>query len=122
MAQTDGGREALAFRNLIFGLGWEAMFILGNFINAMAVIVDYLLTAYTWIIIAQAILSWVRPEPYSPIVRFLYAVTEPVLRPIRRRMPAGLGGFDFSPMVVILAIIFLQHFVVDSLRQLARQL
>jgi YggT family protein len=98
------------------------MFIMGNFINAVAIIIDYLLTAYTWIIIAQAILSWVRPDPYSPIVRFLYSVTEPVLRPIRSRMPAGLGGFDFSPMVVILAIVFLQHFVVDTLRQLARQM
>ena len=98
------------------------MFVLGNLINAVAVIIDYLLTAYTWIIIAQAILSWVRPDPYSPIVRFLYSVTEPVLRPIRRRMPSGLGGFDFSPMVVILVIVFLQNFVVDSLRQLARQM
>jgi YggT family protein len=98
------------------------MFIMGNFIDAVAIIIDYLLTAYTWIIIAQSILSWVRPDPYSPIVRFLYAVTEPVLRPIRRRIPVSLGGFDFSPLVVILAIVFLQHFVVDSLRQLARQL
>jgi len=95
---------------------------MGNFIDAVAIIIDYLLTAYTWIIIAQSILSWVRPDPYSPIVRFLYAVTEPVLRPIRRRIPVSLGGFDFSPLVVILAIVFLQHFVVDSLRQLARQL
>jgi len=98
------------------------MFIMGNFIDAVAIIIDYLLTAYTWIIIAQSILSWVRPDPYSPIVRFLYAVTEPVLSPIRRRIPVSLGGFDFSPLVVILAIVFLQHFVVDSLRQLARQL
>ena len=98
------------------------MFIMGNFINAVAIIIDYLLTAYTWIIIAQAILSWVRPDPYSPIVRFLYTVTEPVLRPIRRRIPVSMGGFDFSPMIVILVIIFFQHFVVDSLRQLARQL
>ena len=95
---------------------------MGNFIDAVAIIIDYLLTAYTWIIIAQSILSWVRPDPYSPIVRFLYAVTEPVLSPIRRRIPVSLGGFDFSPLVVILAIVFLQHFVVDSLRQLARQL
>jgi len=98
------------------------MFIMGNFIDAVAIIIDYLLTAYTWIIIAQSILSWVRPDPYSPIVRFLYAVTEPVLSPIRRRIPVSLGGFDFSPLVVILAIVFLQHFVVDCLRQLARQL
>ena len=65
---------------------------MGNFINAVAIIIDYLLTAYTWIIIAQAILSWVRPDPYSPIVRFLYAVTEPVLRPIRQQDAGGTGG------------------------------
>ena len=68
------------------------MFVFGNILLAVAKIIDIVLTAYTWIIIAQAILSWVRPDPYSPIVRFLYSVTEPVLRPIRRRMPAGSSG------------------------------
>lgn len=95
------------------------MFVFGNVLIAIAKIIDIVLTAYTWIIIAQAILSWVRPDPSSPVVRFLYAVTEPVLRPIRRRLPVIFGGIDLSPLIVILAIIFLQHVVVDNLRQLA---
>jgi YggT family protein len=95
------------------------MFVIGNVLLAVAKIIDIVLTAYTWIIIAQAILSWVRPDPSSPVVRFLYAVTEPVLRPIRRRLPVFLGGLDLSPLVVILIIIFLQHVVVDNLRQIA---
>ena len=95
------------------------MFVFGNVLIALAKIVDIVLTAYTWIIIAQAILSWVRPDPSSPVVRFLYAVTEPVLRPIRRRLPVIFGGIDLSPLIVILAIIFLQHVIVDNLRQLA---
>ena len=95
------------------------MFVFGNVLIAIAKIIDIVLTAYTWIIIAQAILSWVRPDPSSPVVRFLYAVTEPVLRPIRQRLPVIFGGIDLSPLIVILAIIFLQHVVVDNLRQLA---
>lgn len=95
------------------------MFVFGNVLLAVAKIIDIVLTAYTWIIIAQAILSWVRPDPSSPVVRFLYAVTEPVLRPLRRRIPLILGGIDLSPLIVILAIIFLQHVLVDNLRQIA---
>jgi YggT family protein len=75
-----------------------------------------------WIIIARAIISWVNLDPYNTIVRFLYAVTEPVLYSIRRRMPISFGGFDFSPIIVILAIIFLQNFVVKTLVQFAVQL
>jgi YggT family protein len=93
------------------------MFVLGNFIIALAKILDILLTLYTWIIIAQAVISWVRPDPYNPIVRFLYAVTEPVLRPLRRRLPLNWGGFDFSPLLIILLIIFLQEFLIKSLLQ-----
>lgn len=94
------------------------MFVFGNLIVAVAKILDIILTAYTWIIIAQAIISWVRPDPYNPIVRFLFSVTEPVFRPIRRRLPVFLGGFDFSPLIVLLAIIFLQEFLIKSLIQL----
>jgi YggT family protein len=65
------------------------------------------------------VLSWVSPDPFNPIVRFLYRVTEPVLRPIRRRLPTFQMGLDLSPMVVILAIYFLQAFLVESLRDLA---
>ena len=87
------------------------MFVFGNLLIAVAKILDIIFTLYTWIIIAQAIISWVHPDPYNPIVRFLYAVTEPVLRPIRRYLPSW-GGFDFSPLVVLLAVVFLQEFLI----------
>ncbi len=98
------------------------MFILANFLIAVAKILNVGLTIYMWIIIARAIISWVNLDPYNAIVRFLYAVTEPVLYSIRRRMPTSFGGFDFSPIIVILAIIFLQNFVVKTLVQFAVQL
>jgi YggT family protein len=98
------------------------MFILGNLIIAIAKILDIIFTVYTWIIIAQAIISWVRPDPYNPIVRFLNAVTEPVLRPVRRYLPVRWGGFDFSPLIVLLVIVFLQEFLIKSLIQLGFRL
>jgi YggT family protein len=72
-----------------------------------------------YIIIARAIISWVNPDPYNPIVRFLNSITEPVLLRIRRKLPLFFGGMDFSPIIVILAIIFIQTFVVQSLVQMA---
>lgn len=98
------------------------MFLAGNLVLALANIVNLLLQAYFWIIIARAVLSWVNPDPLNPIVRFLYRVTEPVLRPIRRRLPTMQMGLDLSPMLVILAIYFLQSFLVESLRDLALSL
>ena len=95
------------------------MFMLSNFLFALAKLVDFALSAYMWIIIGRAILSWVNPDPYNPIVRFLHEVTEPVLARIRRIVPAFAGGIDFSPMIVILAIIFLQSFLVPTLKQMA---
>jgi len=73
-------------------------------------------------VIARAVLSWVNPDPYNPIVRFIYNLTEPVLGRIRRLLPLQLGGIDFSPIIVFLAIIFLQQFVVASIDGLARAL
>jgi YggT family protein len=98
------------------------MFVISNFLVAIAKILDIGLTLYMWVIIGRAIISWVNPDPYNPIVRFLNAVTEPVLYPIRRRLPLSLGGIDFSPIIVILAIIFLQSFVVQSLIQMAARM
>jgi len=95
------------------------MFILGNFIKAVAIILHYVLTFYMWIVIARAILSWVNPDPYNPIVRFIHNVTEPVLYRIRAKIPINLGGIDFSPIIVILGVIFLQNFVVNSLLRLS---
>jgi YggT family protein len=98
------------------------MFIVANFLMAVAKILHIGLTLYMWIIIGRAIISWVNPDPYNAIVRFLYAVTEPVLYIIRRRLPMSFGGFDFSPIIVIMAIYFFQAFVVESLLQFAAQL
>ena len=98
------------------------MFVFGNFLAAVAKVLDIALSLYMWIIIARAVISWVNPDPYNTIVRFLNSVTEPVLYPIRRRLPINLGGLDFSPILVILAIIFIRSFLVQSLIQLAGRL
>ena len=97
------------------------MFVASNLILAIARLLELVLWAYVWILIVRAVLSWVNPDRYNPIVRFLYRVTEPVLRPIRDRLPA-FGGLDLSPMVVILAIYFFESFLVSSLRDLALSL
>ena len=98
------------------------MFVVANLIQALAVVIDYLLWAYMWIVIARAILSWVNPDPYNPIVRFLYNVTEPLLWRIRRALPLYGGGIDFSPIIVFVVILFLQQFLVRSLYDLAQTL
>ncbi len=107
---------------IFFGGYCLDMFVISNFLAAVAKIMDILLTLYMWIIIGRAIISWVSPDPYNPIVRFLNSVTEPVLYPIRRRIPVYFGGMDFSPILVILVIIFIQSFLVQSLLQLALRL
>jgi YggT family protein len=98
------------------------MILLSNFLTAIAKVVDVVLSIFMWIVIARAVLSWVSPDPYNPIVRFIHKVTEPVLYQIRRRIPVNFGGIDFSPIIVFLAIIFLQRFVVQSLYELAQTL
>src|SRR5882724_1416072 len=99
------------------------MFVAGNFLMGIAQVLDLGLTAYQWIIIARAILSWVNPDPYNPIVRFLYNVTEPVLYRVRRTLPfAYVSGLDLSPLIVLAAILFAKIFVVQSLMQIATQL
>ena len=98
------------------------MFIIGNFLRAVAVVLHYALTFYMWIVVARAVLSWVNPDPYNPIVRFIHNVTEPVLYRIRERIPVDFGGIDFSPIIVILCVVFLENFVVNSLFQLSKTL
>ena len=98
------------------------MIFLSNFLEAAAIVVRWVLQIYMWLIIARAILSWVSPDPYNPIVRFIHNITEPVLYQVRKRIPALMGGIDFSPIIVLLAILFLQHFVVQSLLDWAAKL
>jgi YggT family protein len=97
------------------------MFIAANLLTTIARIVDIILTLYTYIIIARAIISWVNPDPYNPIVSFLYRATEPVLYRVRRVLP-DLGGLDLSPLLVLVAIFFLQKFLIASIYDLGYQL
>ena len=97
------------------------MFVFGNFLSAIATVIDIILTVYMWIIIGRAIISWVNPDPHNQIVRFLYSASEPVLRPVRRMLPTGMG-LDLSPIVVIAAIYFFKIFVVRSLMDLSLRL
>lgn len=94
------------------------MFMLTNFLLALAKLIDFVLSAYVWLVIGRAVISWVSADPYNPVVRFLVQVTEPVLSRIRRILPP-MGGIDLSPMLLILAIIFLQSFLVPTLKQIA---
>ena len=98
------------------------MFVTGYLVGAVANVVNLVLVAYMWIIIARAILSWVTPDPYNPIVRVLYRVTEPVLRPVRDRLPTLQMGLDLSPMVVLLGIYFLKEFLVPVLYRIATEI
>jgi len=90
---------------------------MGNIILGIAKVLRIVLDFYFWVIIIRALLSWVNPDPYNPIVQFLTRITEPVLRPIRKLVPPWkLGGLDLSPFVVILIIYFLEFALVDNLR------
>ncbi len=95
------------------------MFVVNNFIMAVAKLMDFLLTAYMWIIIGRAVISWVNADPYNPVVRFLFEATEPLLSRIRRFLPLSMGGIDFSPMILIMGVLFLQSFLVETLKQIA---
>ena len=97
------------------------MFIIANFLDALATVLDFGLSIYLWIVIIRALVSWVSPDPHNPIVHFLYQATEPVLYAVRKRMPYT-GGIDLSPVIVILAIIFLQAFVVQTIKGIAMKI
>ena len=99
------------------------MIVLPNLIKAIAVVLYTVLNIYFWIVIVSAVLSWVRPDPYNPIVRILHALTEPVYYRIRKNLPfTYMSGIDFSPVVVLLAIKLIEIAVVDSLYQYAHRL
>ena len=92
------------------------MFALGNLIISLAKVLDIVLTVMYWLVLIRALISWVNPDPFNPIVQFLHRTTEPILEPIRRFLPPM--GIDFSPIVAFLLIIFLKSFLVATLLQL----
>ncbi|MFO7818208.1 MAG: YggT family protein [Thermodesulfobacteriota bacterium] len=94
--------------------------LLANFLQAVASVLNTVLTLYFWIVIISALLTWVNPDPYNPIVRILRNLTEPVFYRIRKWIPfTYMGGIDFSPIVVLLAIQFVKIFLVQSMYQSA---
>lgn len=96
------------------------MFMISNLLAAAAQVVDVVLAAYYWIIIVRALVSWVNPDPHNSIVQFLQTVTEPVLNPIRRKLPFSLRfGIDISPIIAILVLMFARAFLVRTLLDLS---
>ncbi|MDX8412338.1 MAG: YggT family protein [Mariprofundaceae bacterium] len=94
------------------------MYLAGYFLQAIAGLLHVLLTAAMIVVIARAVLSWVSPDPYNPIVRIIMQLSEPLLYPVRRWVPA-FGGVDLSPMLVILGLVFVDNFLVPSLYRMA---
>ncbi len=99
------------------------MFVLGNLFLALAKILDIGITIFYWLIIVRALISWVNPDPYNPIVQFLYKTTEPILEPIRRLIPVHYSiGIDISPLIAFFILIFLRIFLVNTLLGIAARL
>ena len=98
------------------------MYIIGYLLMAIAKVLDLVLLLFMWIVIARAVLSWVNPDPFNPIVRFIHNVTEPALYRVRAFIPVSFGGIDFSPIIVLLGVIFLRTFVISSLIRLSANL
>lgn len=91
------------------------MFIIGDILVALSKVLNIVLTFLWILILARAILSWVNPDPYNPIVRFIHNITEPILFQVRKRLPSQFGGMDFSPLIVFLAIILIQEIIIHRL-------
>ena len=89
--------------------------ILSTLFTAIANILNIIVTVYTWIIIAAALVSWVRPDPSSPVVQLLYRLTEPVYSFIRRYIKTNFNGIDFAPLIVLLALQCLSQFLIRLL-------
>ncbi len=82
-------------------------------------ILHSLLTVYIWVIIIAALLSWVRPDPYNPIVQFLYRVTSPAYDLVRRLMPTTFNGIDFAPLIIIIGLQVADVILITLLNTLA---
>ncbi len=99
------------------------MILFANTLNAIAMVLGSLLNIYFWVVLISALLSWVRPDPYNPIVRTLRALTEPVYYRVRKLLPfTYTSGMDFSPIVVLIVIQLMDNIVVSSMRQYANSL
>jgi YggT family protein len=91
------------------------MFVLGNFVQALAQVLSFVIDVLWWLIVIRALLSWVSPDPYNPIVQFIEKTTEPILFPLRQLIPVYKIGIDISPILAILILYFLKSFAVQTL-------
>ena len=91
-------------------------------VNALYQVVDLAFTIYIFIVVARALISWVSPDPYNPIVRFLHNATDPVLYRMRKVLPLQFGGLDLSPIVLLFGLSVLKQFVLQLIVALARSL
>ena len=102
------------------------MFVAGNFLTALASVLHLLLQTYMWVVIVRALISWVNPDPWNPIVQTLNRLTDPLLEAIRRRMFRMMGyrgiGIDISPLILIMAIYFVDFFLVGTLDDIGMRL
>ena len=102
------------------------MFVAGNFLTALASVLHMLLQAYIWVVIIRALISWVNPDPWNPIVQMLNRLTDPLLEPIRRKMFKMMGyggiGIDLSPLILIAAVYFLDFFLVGTLADIGMRM
>lgn len=98
------------------------MFVMANFVAAVAQILSILFTVLYWLILIRALISWVNPDPDNPIVRILHQVTEPILEPLRRLLPAWRIGVDLSPILAFLLLLFLDKFLVATLMDISHRL
>ena len=102
------------------------MFVAGNFLTALASVLHMLLQAYIWVVIIRALISWVNPDPWNPIVQMLNRLTDPLLEPIRRKMFRMMGyggmGIDLSPLILIAAVYFLDFFLVGTLADIGMRM
>ena len=80
-------------------------------INSFAIVILGVISLYKWVIIISALLSWVRPDPYNPIVQMLHRLTEPAYALVRRFIPTVVGGMDLAPLIIIFILIFLETFL-----------
>ncbi|HYL58018.1 MAG TPA: YggT family protein, partial [Candidatus Acidoferrales bacterium] len=114
-ARRRGTLAGAGPRNPLTGI--DRLYAYTNLIFFVARTLEGLLQLYFWIVIISAVLTWIEPNPYNPIVRFIYSITEPIFDWIREHLPVIFGGIDFSPLVVILGISFLQQYLIPTLVQ-----
>ncbi|CUU40412.1 MULTISPECIES: YggT family protein [Helicobacter] len=94
--------------------------VIGTFLQALASILSMLINLYIWVIVIAALISWVRPDPYNPIVQVLNRLTQPVYARLRRIMPTTISGIDFSPLIVAVMLKFIDLFLVQILLKYAQ--